>query len=194
MQLVAQVLVLLSFIKLSAAVFRTTCPVFTHAYMDPIVAPGARSGHEHSIAGSLGFSDQISAAQMLAAQTTCSISEDKSAYWFPSLYRTDTGARMIPIAQAYYMNEHPPVNEINVLTTNINMIVGTSLGGAAASLDNINFLVREAGVNDGRPQDSGRFGFKMNGNRVYEVRIDYLFPSCWNGGPYTASQSHMAYP
>ncbi|CAM9569314.1 unnamed protein product [Phaeothamnion confervicola] len=178
----------------SDAIFKTTCKTFAFAAMDPIVSPKARSSHEHSIGGSLGFDVETNAAKMIYNRSTCDIVGDHSNYWFPSMFRTDSGAklRLKPIIIAYYemfSAEEALIDPTLVGKIPIDMVVGHSTGDP--TMANIEIYCRNK---DGALIKSPERGWHPTMPGCYQVRIDFTFPSCWNGKHYAADQSHVAYP
>ena len=58
----------------------------TEGRMDPIVSPGATSGHSHGVMGGSNFNLTIKGNQLLDLKCTNSmINNDKSNYWVPGI-------------------------------------------------------------------------------------------------------------
>ena len=79
--------------------------------MDPIISPGKTSAHVHTVKGASGFGVSTDVEKLLASKcTSCTIKEDKSAYWTPQLYFFDKGTsqfEMVPEiggSAVYYKN------------------------------------------------------------------------------------------
>jgi len=75
------------------------------ASVDPIVNPGIRSGHVHSVQGASNFGLTVDAAKL--NQSTCSTAQiggDFSIYWTPKLYFRDPAAGTFESVPWYYMN------------------------------------------------------------------------------------------
>lgn len=54
--------------------------------VDPLMTPGEVSPHAHVIHGSGGFGFSANEASLKASDcTSCAVTQDKSAYWTPSL-------------------------------------------------------------------------------------------------------------
>lgn len=70
------------------AFFRMPCPGrLVDERADPIVNPGAISGHLHSIAGGNGFGFNMTYEDARASScSSCPIKADSSNYWVPNLY------------------------------------------------------------------------------------------------------------
>ena len=72
--------------------FTVNCQPLTIERSDPIVSPGAASGHVHAVIGGTAFQRTMSQTTAVnAKKTTCDKTLDKSNYWQPQLYhqRTD---------------------------------------------------------------------------------------------------------
>ena len=67
--------------------FRIECGILTHERLDPVVSPGAVSGHVHDIAGGSNLAATVTTGSLRkSACTSCEVKQDKSLYWTPSLY------------------------------------------------------------------------------------------------------------
>ncbi|KAG9244702.1 hypothetical protein BJ878DRAFT_56698 [Calycina marina] len=75
----------------SSAFWRMECRARSgYAQLDPLVSYGTASEHIHSIFGGSGFSETADTDTMLASDcTSCSVAQDKSAYWTPPFYFQD---------------------------------------------------------------------------------------------------------
>lgn len=72
--------------------FTVNCQPLTIQRSDPVVSPGAVSGHTHVIIGGTAFQRTMGVDTAKNAKaTTCDKKLDKSNYWIPQLYhkRTD---------------------------------------------------------------------------------------------------------
>lgn len=68
---------------------------------DPIVSPGAISGHVHTISGGNGFNFSMDYAQARASTcSSCPITADLSNYWTPKLYYQTQNGSFIDVPQA----------------------------------------------------------------------------------------------
>ena len=83
----------------TSAFFRMSCPGrLVRERLDPIVNPGAVSGHLHTISGGAGFSPSMTYAQARsAACSSCEIKEDFSNYWTPQLFYHAQNGSFIPV-------------------------------------------------------------------------------------------------
>ena len=96
---------------------------------DPIVSPGAVSGHVHRVLGGSNFGVTIPSSDYLRESecTSSSIQEDKSAYWFPQLYfeYADGSFELVsggPVI--YYL--YPDSGNTTIFPDNFRMISGNN--------------------------------------------------------------------
>jgi len=77
-----------------------TAPIVTER-ADPIISPGAVSGHVHSIMGGNGFGFEMDYAN--TQQSTCSsciVTKDFSNYWVPTLYYKNQNGSFTSVSQS----------------------------------------------------------------------------------------------
>lgn len=81
-------ILLLPLVRLTnGQLFTVNCAPLTIQRSDPIVNPGAASGHVHAIIGGTAFQRTMSQTTAGNARTTtCDKKVDKSNYWVPQLY------------------------------------------------------------------------------------------------------------
>jgi Domain of unknown function (DUF1996) len=94
--------VLVTLVDPAFAFFRMPCsnPLVVER-ADPVVSPGALSGHVHTIMGGSGFGFAMDYAQARAAAcSTCFVKQDKSNYWVPSLYFHAPNGSFISVPQS----------------------------------------------------------------------------------------------
>jgi Domain of unknown function (DUF1996) len=94
--------VLVALVDPASAFFRMPCsnPLVVER-ADPVVNPGAISGHVHTIMGGSGFGFSMDYAQARAAAcSTCFVQQDKSNYWVPSLYFHAANGSFISVPQS----------------------------------------------------------------------------------------------
>ena len=82
--------------------FTVQCDFSHSASVDPIVMPGHTAmSHLHEFFGNTGTNENSTGASLLAGSTTCSDSNNLSAYWVPALYQD--GTRVAPVsARVHY--------------------------------------------------------------------------------------------
>ncbi len=85
----------LALFGLTQAFWKVPCPApVLRERADPIINPGKVSGHLHTIMGGNGFGFSMDFQQARASScSSCSVKEDKSNYWVPSLfYQAENGS------------------------------------------------------------------------------------------------------
>lgn len=83
---------LVAIVGQASAFFRLPChaPIVIER-ADPIINPGAVSGHVHTIMGGNGFGFEMDyAATQRSTCSSCIVAEDKSNYWTPVSELFDT--------------------------------------------------------------------------------------------------------
>ncbi|KAJ4306429.1 hypothetical protein N0V88_001230 [Collariella sp. IMI 366227] len=105
------------------------------ARLDPIISPGRVAQHAHAIHGSSGFSETATYEDLINGDcTSCAATEDKSAYWAPTLYFKHANGTYQDVEQvggmlAYYFL-HPDQRDrskrITAFPNNFRMIAGDS--------------------------------------------------------------------
>lgn len=72
---------------------------------DPIISPGVPAGHHHTIQGGSAFALSMTNNQLLSSTCTSSIvKNDKSNYWYPSLFFHDPVDGSFTPVPLFYMN------------------------------------------------------------------------------------------
>jgi hypothetical protein len=62
------------------------CDPLKNVFEDPIVSPGVRSAHLHTVFGATTFSDMVTSKDLAPdVESTCDLQMDKSMYWVPAL-------------------------------------------------------------------------------------------------------------
>ena len=76
-----------------AAIF-TARPTGQRAFVDPVVAPGMRSSHEHCFYGAVGVDMTETSASLRAKPTTWVEQSNHSGFWIPCIYED---GRLLPV-------------------------------------------------------------------------------------------------
>ncbi|PNS17632.1 WSC domain-containing protein 2 [Sphaceloma murrayae] len=190
------------------AFWRMSCPgrIMT-SRMDPIVNPGAISGHVHTISGGNAFNYSMTYAD--TQQSTCSscpIKQDLSNYWVPNLYYRTQDGKFIDVPQAgdgtgvyggmivYYLQRGGPNNDaLKAFPKDFRMLAGNpykrnytdDFAGQAISFVCLDYSGKSGYYNKfpDKPCPDG-------------LRAQIFFPSCWDGKNLDSAdhKSHMAYP
>lgn len=86
------------------AVLRFHDDVLTYGRADPIISPGAQSGHVHMVQGGSNFATDMNDTTLLQSKCTSGlIQNDKSNYWVPSLYFQHSNGSFESVPM-FYMN------------------------------------------------------------------------------------------
>ncbi|KAF2835437.1 WSC domain-containing protein [Patellaria atrata CBS 101060] len=187
------------------AFFRMGCPgSIVRERADPIVSPGKASGHVHTISGGSGFGFEMSYEDAInSACTSCSIKEDLSNYWVPSLYFHAKNGSFINVPQSgdgtgheagiliYYLQRGGPDNDkLHAFPKGFRMLAGDpskrSFGNDLASK-----AVTYACLGAEKPETNNFPPYKCG-----QMRTQIFFPSCWDGVNLDSPdhKSHMSYP
>ncbi|CAO2647436.1 Nn.00g083580.m01.CDS01 [Neocucurbitaria sp. VM-36] len=198
--------------------------------LDPIVDPGTPSSHGHTIHGG---SNRVPLPEADFAETTtydmlresdctsCQFSDDKSAYWTPSLHFVHESGKTEIVPQvggmlAYYLllgenlKAFPKGFEMLAGDTRKRNFTGSVPDKPLASwgpddLTQESLAEKSLGfncLNYGKAPEGSRYRHSMptkeymDENCANGIRAEIMFPSCWNGKDATAEdhKSHMAYP
>ncbi|KAF7442882.1 DUF1996 multi-domain protein [Pyrenophora tritici-repentis] len=205
------------------AFWRMPCRARTGlARLDPIVDFGIASSHSHTIHGGGNFGESTTYEMLRESEcTSCQFSDDKSAYWTPSLHfvHEDGMTEVVPQVGgmlAYYLLLG---ENIKAFPKGFEMVAGDS------RLRNFTGPVPDPPTSSWGPEDKTQFalgqkalGFNClnydiapEGSRFRHtlpskeyldahckngIRAELFFQSCWNGKDVTAPdhKSHVAYP
>ncbi|ORY12630.1 hypothetical protein BCR34DRAFT_587097 [Clohesyomyces aquaticus] len=172
---------------------------------DPVVDPGAASGHVHTISGGNGFNFSMTYAQARASQcSTCNIKQDLSNYWSPKLYfRAQNGSFLsVPIIgdndggnlggmAIYYLTRGGPKNDkLRAFPPEFRMVAGDSMKRVATD-DFAGRAVSHKCVGGSGPDTKG-----LPTQKCDQIRVQVTFPSCWDGKNKDSKnhKDHVSYP
>lgn len=192
----------------AAAFFRIPCPGrIVSERADPIVSPGAVSGHVHTIAGGNGFDFTMDYETARSSDcSSCPIKQDLSNYWTPKLYYQYQNGSFEDVAQSgdgngvyggmtvYYLQRPGPDNDaLKAFPEGFRMLAGdpfkrnstTDLASQAVSFVCLDYT-------DGSSTSAGL----PTKNCPDGLRAQIFFPSCWDGVNLDSAdhKSHMSYP
>ncbi|ESZ98205.1 hypothetical protein SBOR_1433 [Sclerotinia borealis F-4128] len=179
------------------------------ARIDPLVNPGTVSPHAHSIHGSSGFGESSTYDDLLAGNcTSCEVSQDKSAYWTPSLYFKNAATGGFQLVEqvggmlAYYLLYG---DNVTAFPKDFTLIAGSNdlrnfSNYPVPDVDKSNWNVAPYNTQDFLRQAA--LGFNclnysapaegslyrhflpdkayLDANCADGVRFELMFPSCWN--------------
>lgn len=192
----------------AAAFFRMPCPgrIVTER-ADPIISPGAISGHVHTISGGNGFKFDMTYADTQASDcSSCPIKQDLSNYWTPKLYFQHQNGTFQDVHQSgdgtgiyggmtvYYLQRGGPDNdELKAFPEGFRMVAGNPYKRNHTddfASEAISFVCLDysggSSTTDGLPDKKCPDG----------LRAQVFFPSCWDGKNLDSADhmSHMSYP
>ncbi|KAM0143762.1 hypothetical protein ACHAP3_001022 [Botrytis cinerea] len=181
------------------------------ARVDPLVNPGTVSPHAHVVHGSNGFGESSGYEELMAGNcTSCEVSQDKSAYWTPSLYFIDAATGEYKLVEqvggmlAYYLLYGDNVtafpkgfamiagnNDLRNFSDYVVPDIEKSLWQSTPPYNTQAFLRQAAlGFNClnyplNKPEGSLYRHFLpdkayLDANCPDGVRMELMFPSCWN--------------
>ncbi|QSZ31120.1 hypothetical protein DSL72_000683 [Monilinia vaccinii-corymbosi] len=195
------------------------------ARIDPLVNYNSVGLHAHSTHGSGGLGIKSGYDELMASNcTSCSVTQDKSAYWTPSIYFKNAATGKFQLVEqvggmlAYYLLYG---DNIKAFPKGFSMIAGDNeqrnfsypvpdvdkSSWNQAPYNTQSFLKQVAlgfnCLNYGAPPEPSLYRHSLP-NKAYldahcadGVRFEIMFPSCWNeaaGVSSPDSKAHVAYP
>jgi hypothetical protein len=172
----------------ASVIITDTCSYSHEANDDPILSPGkAGQSMAHDFFGNTSTSATSTAATLVRGSTTCSTSDDASAYWTPVLYQN--GVAVTPLRNLIYWARLDGASPSVVAPpAGLEMIAGNENAGSPQPTTVIDWRCADA-----EPQAVSDVPVSCAGTRGIELRV--TFPSCWNGSTLNgATQTNVAYP
>ncbi|WP_285600259.1 DUF1996 domain-containing protein [Kineosporia sp. NBRC 101731] len=172
--------------------FQANCAPNHSASDDPIVFPGqAGASHNHTFMGASTTNARSTTGSLYASSTSCVTPQDKSAYWFPTMYNGDqvitpTGAQVI-----YYKSAVYDYTTVVPFPRGLRFVVGSP----TATLDE--FRNAPGAVEGWECGDSTRnWDFPGNCPAGTQLNVRMQSPGCWDGIHLDSAdhKSHMSYP
>lgn len=178
--------------------FQANCS-FSHMLPDdPIVFPGRPgASHLHTFVGNRGTDAFTTPASLLAeTDSTCTVPQDHSSYWFPTLYEGDTPVQPDIPMTIYYKSGIDDHTRVVPFPTGLRFVAG-DMGATEETFRTAPGAVE--GWECGDVTKSWRIPAHCPAGTQLNIR--YQAPSCWDGthlSPEAASHmghgTHMAYP
>jgi hypothetical protein len=172
--------------------FQVNCSVTAHRPDDPIVYPGwPGASHMHTFLGNTTTNAQSTLNSLLAGGTTCRAPDDKSAYWFPTVYNGDTVVSPSGPQVVYYKSGVLDYTTVRTFPQGLRFVVGSP----AATRDE--FQHAPGAIEGYECGDSfHNWDFPATCPAGSQLNIRYQAPSCWDGTHLDSAdhKSHMAYP
>ncbi|KAJ3715264.1 hypothetical protein DFJ43DRAFT_1043607 [Lentinula guzmanii] len=169
--------------------------------LDPILSPGAVSGHTHSVVGGSNFGMNITTDSLRDSQcTSMPIEQDKSNYWYPHLYFEHKNGSFSALDVGnviYYLYndaEEGQANTVQAFPDNFRMISGDmtlrSYNASSYAQQAVTFLCLDFnGV-------STKYNMLPPVSCPSGIRAQINFPMCWDGKNVDSAdhKSHVAFP
>lgn len=172
--------------------FQANCVPTHTAADDPIVFPGQPGrSHDHTFMGNLTTDADSTTASLLAGGTSCTVPQDRSAYWFPTL--SDGGDEVVSprLQTVYYKSGITDYKDVRPFPQGLRYVVGSPM----ATQDEFR---TSPGTVEGFECGSSSFNWDIPASCApgSELNVRYQAPSCWNGTDLDSAdhKSHMAYP
>jgi len=178
-----------------AAWHMDTLRLLTNERFDPVVDPNRLSAHMHQIVGGSNFGASYNFAEQVASScTSASITADKSNYWMPKLYWINDDKSFIPLPAFhrfyYFLGRNSPVEPVSPFPEGLRMLAGSPMGKSNNGISYFTCHVNADLITGDILQDN----FNFDVDCPYGIRVETLFPNCWNGQDlYKTDQSHMSY-
>ncbi|OAL39094.1 hypothetical protein AYO20_01412 [Fonsecaea nubica] len=167
---------------------------------DPIVNPGAVSGHLHTIMGGNGFDFAMDYnSTQRSTCSSCTVEGDFSNYWIPALFfqhenGTFESVDQVGGATVYYLQRAGNGETLKAFPPGFRMIAGNPFkrtGGDDFATQAISYNCLD--YNGPAKPETPNF---PNYNCPNGLRSQVFFPSCWNGKDLDSPDhmSHVSYP
>jgi hypothetical protein len=171
----------------ASSLISDTCRYSHEANDDPILMPDQPGeAMAHDFFGNITTSAASTASALVGGTTSCSTSEDASAYWTPVLYQN--GQAITPTRNLiYWSGLHATDPAVSAPPVGLEMIAGDENAMAPESTKVVGW--RCAGP---PPQVVAATPVDCPGTNGLELRV--TFPSCWDGKALNgATQTNVAY-
>ncbi|KAK5052482.1 hypothetical protein LTR84_002346 [Exophiala bonariae] len=180
------------------------CSVSQTSRIDPIVDPGAVSGHAHKFAGGNNVNQNSDFNSLLSSTcSSCEVQSDKSAYWTPQLYYAHTNGKFEEVPNygmtVYYVGRGGTPDNTKPFPPGFKMISGDSEARSYDSstltylntrpvADRVSFRC----INEANDIPEQHYMFRTD--CVNGMRAQINFQSCWDGvNLYLPQSAHVAY-
>jgi hypothetical protein len=158
----------------SGGTVKSICTYSHTAPDDPIVKPGLPgASHSHDFFGNTGTDAFTTLADLEAGETTCDFTEDRSAYWVPSLLIN--GNRVDPTHVApYYTLRGADMTVVQPYPPGLMLVAGNSLATSPQPTSVTSWACEDG--SQGSKQSS-----VPNCRSGQELTLKIQFPECWDG-------------
>ncbi|WP_030157468.1 DUF1996 domain-containing protein [Glycomyces sp. NRRL B-16210] len=172
--------------------FQANCTVSHAAENDPIVYPGRPgASHDHTFIGNTTTDAYTTTESLLEGDTTCLVPDDKSAYWFPTLFDGDEPILTEWQLVVYYKSGVEDYTTVEPFPQGLRFVAGDMLATPGEFED-------APGTVEGYECGESYFNWDIPEWCPEDswLNIRYQSPSCWDGVNLDSEnhKSHMAYP
>ena len=174
--------------------FQMNCTVNHTAFDDPLVLPGKPgASHNHSFMGNLDTNASSTPESLLnGSGTSCTVAQDKSAYWFPTLYRGDDQVISPDKQTLYYKSGIIDYTKVHPFPAGLRFYAGSPFFTSPEDFKN------SPGTVEGFECGDSSFNWTIPAYCApgSQLNVRYQAPSCWDGVHLDSAdhRSHMAYP
>jgi hypothetical protein len=174
--------------------FQMNCTVNHTAFDDPLVLPGKPgASHNHSFMGNLDTNASSTPESLLnGSGTSCTVAQDKSAYWFPTLYRGDDQVISPDKQTLYYKSGIIDYTKVHPFPAGLRFYAGSPFFTSPEDFKNA------PGTVEGFECGDSSFNWTIPDYCApgSQLNVRYQAPSCWDGVHLDSAdhRSHMAYP
>lgn len=172
--------------------FQVNCTITHHRPDDPIVYPGLPgASHSHTFVGNRTVNAHTTLGSLQVGTTSCRAPDDKSGYWFPTMYNGSALIASTWHQVIYYKSGIRDYARVRTFPQGIRFVVGSP----TATLDQ--FRTAPGAVEGWECGNSYRnWDFPANCAAGTDLVVRYQAPSCWDGVRLDSPdhKAHMAYP
>jgi hypothetical protein len=172
--------------------FQANCAPTRNLPDDPIVFPGQPgASHMHTFMGSTVTTATSTDGQLLAGGTSCVTPQDKSGYWFPTMYNGTTAIQPSGPQVIYYKSDVTDYRTVQPFPKGLRFVVGSP----SATQDQ--FQNSPGAVEGWECGDSSKnWDFPATCAAGTQLNVRMQSPSCWDGVHLDSAdhKSHMSYP
>ncbi|MCD0445476.1 DUF1996 domain-containing protein [Glycomyces sp. A-F 0318] len=170
--------------------FQANCTVDHTAPDDPIVFPGQPgASHDHTFIGNTGVDAHTTLESLQQGETTCLVPADRSAYWFPTLFRGDEPITTDWHLVVYYKSGIEDYTAVEPFPPGLRFVAGDMMATPQEFED-------APGQVEGYECGESFHNYTIPAHCTSWLNIRYQAPSCWDGVNLDSAdhKGHMAYP
>jgi len=172
--------------------FQANCTVTRHLPDDPIVFPGLPgASHMHTFIGNTTTNASSTTGSLLGGGTTCRAPDDRSGYWWPTMYNGSTVIASVWPQVVYYKSGILDYAAVRPFPQGLRFVVGSP---TATQQQFQNAPGRVEGWECGNSFHN--YDFPATCPAGTDLVVRYQAPSCWDGSRLDSPdhKAHMAYP